>query len=131
MINKTIATAGILSVLLTAIHIFGGGADVHAPILVSELDPLMKGYSSVLWHGVTASLALCSGILLLAAKREGERELLTWIVIIQFAAFAAIFAYYGISRFGTLFLMPQWIAFLIIIAVSYFGIQTHRKQVAN
>lgn len=131
MINKTIATAGILSVLLTAIHIFGGGADVHAPILASELDPLMKGYSSVLWHGVTASLALCSGILLLAAKREGERELLTWIVIIQFAAFAAIFAYYGISRFGTLFLMPQWIAFLIIIAVSYFGIQTHRKHVAN
>lgn len=131
MINKTIATAGILSVLLTAIHIFGGGADVHAPILASELDPLMKGYSSVLWHGVTASLALCSGILLLAAKREGERELLTWIVIIQFAAFAAIFAYYGITRFGTLFLMPQWIAFLIIIAVSYFGIQTHRNHVAN
>ena len=131
MINKTIATAGILSAILTAIHIFGGGADVHAPILASELDPLMKGYSSVLWHGITASLALCSAILLLAAKRERERELLTWIVILQFAAFAAIFAFYGITRFGTLFLMPQWIAFLIIIGVSLGGIYMHRKQVVN
>ena len=131
MINKTIATAGILSAILTAIHIFGGGADVHAPILSSQLDPLLKGYSSVLWHGITASLAICSVILLLAAKRQNERELLTWIVIVQFAAFALIFAFYGITRFGTLFLMPQWIAFLIIIGVSLGGIYTHRKQAKN
>lgn len=131
MINKTIATAGILSAILTAIHIFGGGADVHAPILASELDPLMKGYSSVLWHGITASLALCSAILLLAAKRNSERELLIWIVIAQFAAFALIFVFYGITRLGTLFLMPQWIAFLIIIGVSLGGIYTHRKQAKN
>lgn len=131
MINKTIATAGILSAILTAIHIFGGGADVHAPILSSQLDPLLKGYSSVLWHGITASLAICSVILLLAAKRQNERELLTWIVIAQFAAFALIFAFYGITRFGTLFLMPQWIAFLIIIGVSLGGIYTHRKQAKN
>lgn len=131
MINKTIATAGILSAILTAIHIFGGGADVHAPILSSQLDPLLKGYSSVLWHGITASLAICSVILLLAAKRQNERELLTWIVIAQFAGFALIFAFYGITRFGTLFLMPQWIAFLIIIGVSLGGIYTHRKQAKN
>ena len=131
MINKTIATAGILSAILTAIHIFGGGADVHAPILSSQLDPLLKGYSSVLWHGITASLAICSVILLLAAKRQNERELLTWIVIAQFVAFALIFAFYGITRFGTLFLMPQWIAFLIIIGVSLGGIYTHRKQAKN
>ncbi|MEO9460461.1 MAG: hypothetical protein ABJE63_03110 [Lentilitoribacter sp.] len=122
MINKTIAIAGVLSLVLTAIHVFGGGADVHGPILASGLDNILKGFSSVVWHAVTANLLLCSFMLLYASYNKAIQTPFTLIVIAHFLAYAGLFIFYGLSRFDTLFVMMPWIAFLFISAVATIGI---------
>lgn len=127
MINKTIATAGVLSLILTAIHVFGGGADVHGPILASELDNVLKGFSSVVWHAVTANLLLCGFMLLYASYNKVVEKLFTLIVIAHFLAYAGLFMFYGLSRFDTLFVMMPWVAFLFISAVATIGISRDRK----
>lgn len=131
MINKTIATAGALSLALTAVHIIGGGMDFHAPILASELAPGLKGISSVVWHGITASLLLCSGIYFLASTKKPLLEILTGIVIVQYLTYALLFLFYGITRFGSVMIMPQWIAFMLIIIVAFSGILTERRAKQN
>ena len=127
MINKTIATAGVLSLILTAIHVFGGGADVHGPILASELDNVLKGFSSVVWHAVTANLLLCGFMLLYASYNKVVEKPFTLIVIAHFLAYAGLFMFYGLSRFDTLFVMMPWVAFLFISAVATIGISRNRK----
>lgn len=127
MINKTIATAGVLSLILTAIHVFGGGADVHGPILASELDNVLKGFSSVVWHAVTANLLLCGFMLLYASYNKVVEKPFTLIVIAHFLAYAGLFMFYGLSRFDTLFVMMPWVAFLFISAVATIGISRDRK----
>lgn len=128
MINKTIATAGVLSLLLTAVHVFGGGADVHGPILASELDSVLKGFSSVVWHAVTANLLLCGFMLLYASYNGSVETPFTLIVIAHFMAYAGLFIFYGLSRFGSLFVMMPWIAFLFISAVAMIGIKRGKKS---
>lgn len=127
MINKTIATAGVLSLILTAIHVFGGGADVHGPILASELDNVLKGFSSVVWHAVTANLLLCGFMLLYASYNKVVEKPFTLIVIAHFLTYAGLFMFYGLSRFDTLFVMMPWVAFLFISAVATIGISRNRK----
>lgn len=132
MTNKLIATAGVLSFGLTAVHIFGGGADVHVPILESGLSDLLKGYVSVVWHGVTAALIINSILLLIAARRPAVQQLLTSIVIVHYMAFVVLFLFYGITRLGSVILMPPWIGFLIIVAVAALGLrQSYRADPAR
>lgn len=122
MTNKIIATAGMLSLALTAIHIFGGGADVHAPLLDSNASAVLKGFISVIWHGVTANLLLCSAMLFVAAVYPLHRKMLTWIVIANYVAFAGLFLFYGVTRLGSVLLMLPWIGFAIIVAVAAAGL---------
>jgi hypothetical protein len=127
MINKTIATAGVLSLFLTALHVFGGGADVHGPILASKLDIVLKVFSSVVWHAVTANLLLCSLMLLYASYNKAIQTPFTLIVIAHYLAYAGLFIFYGLSRFDTLFVMMPWIAFLFISAIATIGITRTEK----
>jgi hypothetical protein len=122
MTNKTIATASCLSLILTGIHVFGGGPDVHVPLLESDASETVKGFASVVWHSVTAALLLCSGMLLIAAMQEKYRSVLTWLVIVYYSTFAGLFLFYGIVRLGTIFLMLPWIGFVVIVAVAFLGL---------
>jgi hypothetical protein len=122
MTNKLVAAAGVLSLVLGVAHVFGGGVDVHDPLLSSEIAPLLKGYVSVIWHSVTVAIFLCSGLLLIAAKRSDLGSLLAGIVIVYYGAFAGLFLFYGIARLGSVLLMPQWTAFLIIAALAAVGL---------
>lgn len=122
MTNKLLATAGVLSLILTAVHVFGGGADVHVPLLESNAADVVKGFASVVWHGVTVALLMCSVLLFMAARHEAYRTMLTGIVIVFYLAFAGLFMVYGILRFGTVFLMLPWIGFLVVVGVAALGL---------
>lgn len=122
MINKTIATAGILSLALTAIHVIGGGTDVHLPLLESDASDVLKGFVSVVWHGVTVNMFICSVMLLIAAKIPKYRTVMTGLVIANYLAFTGLFLFYGITRLGTVFLMVPWIGFFIIVIVATVGL---------
>lgn len=128
MPNKMLTTAGVLSLALTAIHIIGGGADVHIPLLESNASDVVKGFASVIWHAVTAALLICSVMLLMAANNEKHRIMLTGLVIVHYLAFVGLFLFYGISRFGTVFLMPPWIGFLVIVVVASIGLSVDKSR---
>lgn len=128
MTNKLLAVAGALSLALTAIHIFGGGPDVHVPLLESNASDVVKGFASVVWHGVTVTLLICSVMLLIAAKSATHRSMLTGLVVVNYLAFTGLFLFYGIIRLGTIFLMPPWIGFLVIVLVALFGLSTDRRN---
>lgn len=124
-----VATAGALSLALTLVHVIGGGADVHGPILDSALDETLKGFVSVVWHMITACMLLSSAMLLTAACCPSKRSILTLIVIVQYGLFTMIFLFYGVVRFGSVFVMPPWIGFAIITALATIGLWNDKGRV--
>lgn len=127
MTNKWIATTAVLSFGLTGVHVIGGGADVHAPLLTSDLSVLLKGYASVLWHAATANLLICSIMLAVACRDVTQHKMLISFVNLQFLAFAGLFLFYGETRLGSVFVMPQWIAFLGLVALALAGLRAERR----
>ncbi|MBL4768249.1 MAG: hypothetical protein JKY94_11120 [Rhodobacteraceae bacterium] len=107
---------------LTALHVFGGGPDVHVPLLESNASDVLKGFVSVVWHGTTATLLLCSCMLFIAARNENYRYILTGLVIANYLAFAGLFLFYGATRLGTVFLMLPWIGFVTIAVIASIGL---------
>jgi len=117
MQDKPLMVAAGLSLVLTAVHVFGGGADVHSPILDSDLDPVLKGYVSVVWHGVTANLVICTALLFLAARTVAGRGAFVAIVAAHYTAYVGLFVTYGALRFGSVLVMPPWGLFAVILVV--------------
>jgi len=117
-----IAVAGALSFGFLLLHVIGGGAEVHVPMLEAGLSRELHGFVSVLWHGFTVSMLLCSVLFLMGALRAKARTLLTLIPAIQYAGFAAIFLLYNWVRFDSLFVMPQWIGFAVIVLIALIGL---------
>ncbi len=127
--NRWIAAAGVLSTATLLLHVIGGGADVHAPILQGNLSTLLKAYASILWHAITVVLVINSAALLVAAVQTGPRRIIVWLVACQYLGFAGLFIFYGIGRLGTLFLMPQWIIFLAISGFALLGLRAGSSSV--
>ncbi|MEP2717313.1 hypothetical protein [Pseudophaeobacter sp.] len=128
MISKTLASAGVLSLALTAVHVLGGGPDVHVPLLESNATDVLKGFVSVIWHAVTANLLICSAMLLIAAVNKTYRGLLTGLVLANYVAFMGLFLFYGITRLGSVLVMLPWIGFAAIIFVSVIGLTIDKKD---
>ena len=115
-----ILSASGLSALLFIAHVIGGGKDVHVPMLESGMSQLLKAYTSVIWHAISAILAVGTGALLWAAFGQGDGMVI--IVIAQYFAFVLLFLAYGIRRLSSIWVMPQWSAFLIISALAGVGL---------
>lgn len=114
-----LAAAGLSAVLLLA-HVIGGGRDVHVPMLESELGTLLKAYVSIIWHAATALLAIGSVALLWAALGKGDGMAIA--ILMQYLAVAGLFLFYGVSRLKSIWVMPQWTAFLLISALGGVGL---------
>lgn len=119
--NRPLALSGILALFYCGVHVFAGGPEIHGPAIASDLEPLVKGVFSVVWHGITAMMLLSALALLWLSGNENQKAL-GWLVVFQFFAMAALFVFYGISRFGDLTTMPQWTGFLVIGAVAAWGL---------
>lgn len=122
LLNKPLAAAGILTILYCGVHVFAGGPEIHDPALASELDPLVKGVFSVVWHAITAMMLL-NGLALIWLARDKRQTGSGWLVVAQFTAFAVLFIAYGLARFGDLSTMPQWSGFLVISAIAAWGLR--------
>ncbi|MFN4272700.1 MAG: hypothetical protein ACK4F5_07795 [Aliihoeflea sp.] len=118
--------AAALMALTFLIHVFAGGLDVHLPMQSALSDPGLAAYAAILWHAVTVVLAvLAIGLWGLAGRHDPIFE--TVVSGIQIG-FAGLFIFYGLTRLGTLWLMPQWIIFITIPALTRFG--QSRKRAA-
>ena len=112
-----------LSVLTLFAHIFGGGPEIHVPVLESDLPLELKAILSVIWHAVTAVLVINSVALFLAARSKSVAKMLVLFVSSQYLLFAALFVFYGITHLGTLLPMPQWSVFLLMPALALAGLR--------
>lgn len=107
------------------IHVFSGGPEVHAPLQSALVDEGLAAYAALLWHAVSVVLAvLAAGLWILAQRNDLPLEAI--LSAIQLG-FAGLFVFYGLTRLGSLQIMPQWIIFLVIPALTRFG-QSRRRQ---
>ena len=118
--NKLLLAAAILSLTITVAHIVGGGAQYHAPILAGPLDVENKAIYSILWHFASLILALNTAALARLALSGANTELARFIAL-QAVAFAGLFLFYGLTRMGTVLLLPQWTAFLGVAVLAWLG----------
>ena len=118
--NIWLLTASALSALLLLAHILGGGKDVHKPMLSSALSVELKAYASILWHATTGLLSVGTGALLWAAMGWGEG--MATAILMQYLAFAGLFLFYGFKRLKSVWILPQWTAFLLICALGGDGL---------
>ena len=123
--NKLTLTAALLSALITAAHIFGGGPQYHEPVLASTWDAENKAIYSILWHFASLIMAINTVALLSAALKHPAPAVIN-LVALQSLAFAALFIFYGWQRLDTITLLPQWTVFLLIAALAFWG--AHRAQ---
>ncbi len=110
--NYWILSASGLSALLFFAHIMGGGKDVHKPMLESDMSRLLKAYTSVIWHAISAILGIGSAVLFVAAIGHGDGMAI--VIALQYLAFVGLFLACGVIRLKSIWTMPQWSAFLLI-----------------
>ncbi len=81
-----------------------------------------KAVWSVVWHATTAVMAL-GGLALIAAGLLPDQALaLAALPVALFLATAVLFLVYGLKRLGTVWVLPQWVAFLGIAALAIMGL---------
>ncbi len=97
------------------------------PVLASELTLYLKAIMLVIWHAITIILIVNSLALAYAAIKPDQRQALVTIISAQYVLWGALFVYYGLSMLGSLWPMPQWIAFFLIPALAIFGLMRDKK----
>lgn len=114
----TALAAGLMGVTVL-IHVYMGGPEYHDQYQTIITDPGYRAMAAVLWHAVTVVLVVLTGGLLWLA-RGSNPPLELALAGIQ-VGFALLFIWYGLSRLGTLWPMPQWLIFLGIPALTRLG----------
>ncbi|MDZ4087236.1 MAG: hypothetical protein U1E69_10590 [Tabrizicola sp.] len=120
--NAWLLAAGVAALVLDLVHIFRGGREIHRPMVAAQWPEPAKAVWSVVWHAATAVMAL-GGLALIAAGLFPDQALvLAALPVALFVSTAALFLFYGIKRLGTIWVLPQWVAFLGISALAVTGL---------
>jgi hypothetical protein len=126
--KTTVILAAALTVITALAHVFGGTPEFLDPINDSNAPDFNKTGMTIIWHWITAVLCINTVALAVAGRNELYALPIGFMVILQFLAFGLLFAGFGIAAFGSLFVMPQWIAFFLISALTYFGLIRRTEQ---
>jgi hypothetical protein len=120
--NFWLVSASIVSVVTFGIHVFAGGPMLHAPLLRSALHPVAKSVWSVVWHAVSALIALNAVAYFLAARSGVDALTIAAYPLASSLCAIVLFLFYGITRLGNLTQMPQWTLFLASSALAVVGL---------
>ncbi len=107
--NRPLAFAALLMAGTTALHVLGGGPQVHQALLTVADSAELGLYVSLLWHFVTLFLGFAALAFVLAARdrtRWGGMALASAILTL---GMAALFFTYGWTRLGEPLTAPQWV----------------------
>lgn len=126
--NKLIFAGACVSLLITLAHVTHGGVQFHTPVLNGPMEADAKAVYSILWHFASLTMAVNTLALFRSAFRAGHDNVVS-LVAIQYIFFAGLFIFYGMTRLGTIFELPQWTFFLAISGFSLFGI--YRARLAD
>jgi hypothetical protein len=119
--NRFLIAAAAGAAGTTALHLIGGEADVHAPLLALTDGGEMALYVSVLWHGVSAMLLLCALTFGLAARDPQRHRLAVLLAAGLMLALGAVFLAYGVARLGSVWVAPQWVLLVPIGVLGALG----------
>lgn len=122
-LNKKIVTAGFLSLLGTVIHVVVGGEEVRIPIDESELSVLIRSVSNVVWHFTTGILTINGIALIVAGFSQKYRIPLALMVCSQYLVLSVLFVGYGTFQMDSPADLPQWLLFVVIIALALLGLK--------
>lgn len=122
--NAWLLAAGTATLLLDLVHIFPGGREIHRPMVAASWPEPAKAVWSVVWHAVTAVMALGGLALIVAAILPDHALALAALPIGIFLSWTGLFLFYGLHRLGNLHLLPQWVAFLVISVLGLVGLAT-------
>lgn len=120
--NAWLLAAGVAALLLDLVHVFPGGREIHRPMVASHWPEPAKAVWSVVWHAVTAVMALGGFSLIVAAFLPEYALALSILPLALFLTAAGLFIVYGLTRLGTIRVLPQWTAFLVISALGLIGL---------
>jgi hypothetical protein len=118
--NRWHLAAAALMGLTTLVHTFLGGPEINAPIRASTtLAPEMISVLTVVWHIVTANLAILT--LALAWLARHPNTALANVLLAMTLSYVALFVGYGLADLGNVTTMPQWTGFAVIAALIVLG----------
>lgn len=119
--NTPLVAASALSALTCAVHVFYGELRIHRPLLKSNASRLVRAMGSVVWHATTAMMLLNAIALAYASTDGANSGPMVVLIAAQYLAASGLFIAYGLSRFGSLFVLPHWVVFLTISALALWG----------
>ncbi len=149
-LNFWFALAALISLLTLLAHAKSGPNALLTPVELSNLSPALKALVAILWHGLTATLAINTLALVWLARATASTNLahpadpdntvapgtpphrpfraaLALSVMAQFATLSGIFLYAGWSRLGSVWILPQWLAGLTVFLLCLPGILHERR----
>lgn len=126
--NRSILAAAALSALTLAAHFFGGGPQYHTPAMASSLSIEDKTVYTVIWHAVTAILVINTLAFAHATYSRKFRTGFVFLTSAQYLSWGFLFVYFGLTRLGDLWTLPQWIAFFLIPAVAIWGLKESTQK---
>jgi hypothetical protein len=104
-----LCAAGLM--LLTAFaHTFPGTVEFMGPLRRSDLPDVPMAGFAVIWNWVTAMLFGSAASIAWLSKHKNPA--LFWAVMGAVVSFGLIFASIAVTELGSLFALPQWIAFI-------------------
>ena len=119
MSNSLTYAAAALMGATFGLHIYIGQTRVLPALNATSMDPQLLTLTLVLWHAVSVTLAVFAvGLWHLSSHPNPALE--ATLAAVQ-AGFAALFLYYGATRLGTIWLLPQWVIFLALPALTRLG----------
>lgn len=120
--NPWLFAAGAATLLLDLVHIFPGGREIHRPMVATDWPEPAKAVWSVVWHAVTAVMAVGGLAMLVASFRPEQALALTIVPVALFLSWSGLFLFYGLKRLGSVTVLPQWVAFSVISGLAIVGL---------
>lgn len=107
--SRTMHAAALLMAVTLLVHLFLGGPELYSTLRASDAAEDLKSVFSVIWHFVSLQLLLLTLALWQLARHRDDP--LYWFVLVTVLGFGALFIGYGLNDLGSIWPMPQWIAF--------------------
>ncbi|TDQ64511.1 hypothetical protein ATL17_2531 [Maritalea mobilis] len=121
--------AGIMSILVAAIHILAGTPEIMVPLAKIEMPAVIFAIMDVMWNQVSLLLIIVGLALLFAAKRGAQSMDMVLFINVIYAGIAIIFMIAGLFYLQSLWPMPQWILFGLIALVAQIGWHKQKGRV--
>ncbi len=125
--NPGFALGSAMLAVTALVHAALGIPDVAAPIDAAPLGAEVRATALAAWHMITWHLALVAVGLALLATGRATAKALAWGAAAMALGDGAIFVAMGVSRFGSLDVLPQWTLFAASSAAVAWGLARWRR----